>query len=263
MTDRSLIFDIGMHEGQDSEFYLKKGFKVVGVEADAELCSQAASRFADAVRDERLVIVNTAVAATVGELTFYRCPERTEWSTIEPTKAPRGYALDAVTVTSTTLEALMARFGTPYFVKIDIEGADMAAIQGLPREGELPRFISVEVDSGGVNMVRKQVRSLTDMGYSQFAISPQLDVPKRRAPRPPREGADVEHRFETGSSGLFGEELPARWMGPEEIVEAFRPIVLRYCLTGGDSLVRSRTLRRVLKRVGFRAGWHDLHARRS
>ena len=47
-----------MHEGQDSEFYLKKGFKVVGVEADAELCSQAASRFADAVRDERLVIVN-------------------------------------------------------------------------------------------------------------------------------------------------------------------------------------------------------------
>ena len=33
----SIIFDIGMHCGEDTDFYLKKGFTVVGVEANPEL----------------------------------------------------------------------------------------------------------------------------------------------------------------------------------------------------------------------------------
>ena len=39
--DRNLIFDIGMHIGQDTEFYLKKGFRVVAIEADPTLAEAA------------------------------------------------------------------------------------------------------------------------------------------------------------------------------------------------------------------------------
>ena len=39
--DANLIFDLGMHRGEDTELYLKKGFRVVAVDADAELCEQA------------------------------------------------------------------------------------------------------------------------------------------------------------------------------------------------------------------------------
>ena len=38
MVDRSLIFDVGCNDGQDSDFYLKKGFRVVAVEANPALC---------------------------------------------------------------------------------------------------------------------------------------------------------------------------------------------------------------------------------
>jgi hypothetical protein len=31
--ERDLIYDIGLHKGEDSEFYLKKGFRVVAIEA--------------------------------------------------------------------------------------------------------------------------------------------------------------------------------------------------------------------------------------
>ena len=34
---KDLIFDIGMHKGEDAEFYLRKGFRVVAFEADADL----------------------------------------------------------------------------------------------------------------------------------------------------------------------------------------------------------------------------------
>ena len=33
VLNNDLIFDIGFHTGLDSEFYLRKGFRVVGVEA--------------------------------------------------------------------------------------------------------------------------------------------------------------------------------------------------------------------------------------
>ncbi len=32
-----LIYDVGMHKGEDADYYLKKGFRVIGFEAIPEL----------------------------------------------------------------------------------------------------------------------------------------------------------------------------------------------------------------------------------
>ena len=42
---KDLIFDIGMHKGEDTEFYLKKGFRVVAIEADPDLANLCRKRF--------------------------------------------------------------------------------------------------------------------------------------------------------------------------------------------------------------------------
>ena len=34
MTSNNLIFDVGLHTGQDTAFYLKKGFRVIAIEAN-------------------------------------------------------------------------------------------------------------------------------------------------------------------------------------------------------------------------------------
>ena len=34
---KDLIYDVGFHRGEDTEFYLAKGFKVVAIEAHPEL----------------------------------------------------------------------------------------------------------------------------------------------------------------------------------------------------------------------------------
>ncbi len=41
----NLIFDIGMHKGEDSEYYLKKGFDVVAFEAHPGLISETKNHF--------------------------------------------------------------------------------------------------------------------------------------------------------------------------------------------------------------------------
>ena len=55
MVDRSLIFDVGCNDGQDSDFYLKKGFRVVAVEANPALCEGLRRRFAQEIAEGRFI----------------------------------------------------------------------------------------------------------------------------------------------------------------------------------------------------------------
>ena len=76
-----------------------------------------------------------------------------------------------------------------------------------------------------------------------------------------KEGVAAAHVFEMHASGLFGEETPGRWLTAEQAIDAYRPVFLRYALTGDDPFVRSRLVRLGLKAFGFRYGWYDTHAR--
>jgi hypothetical protein len=44
-----LIYDLGMNNGDDTDYYLKRGFEVVAVEANPALCQVARDRFAEAI----------------------------------------------------------------------------------------------------------------------------------------------------------------------------------------------------------------------
>ena len=64
-----LIFDVGAHEGEDSAFYLSRGFDVVAVEANPILVEKLLDRFRDEISAGRftLAIVNK-MRARQGEL---------------------------------------------------------------------------------------------------------------------------------------------------------------------------------------------------
>ncbi|HRP12604.1 MAG TPA: hypothetical protein PLK37_16385 [Terricaulis sp.] len=67
----NLIFDIGMHVGQDSDFYLRKGFNVVAVEANPLLAAAGEKRFAQALRERRLTLLNIGVGEQRGRAEFH------------------------------------------------------------------------------------------------------------------------------------------------------------------------------------------------
>ena len=63
-----LIYDVGAHQGEDTDFYLRKGFRVVAVEADPVLAARLRENFATAIDCGQLVVVEAAVAdALFGE----------------------------------------------------------------------------------------------------------------------------------------------------------------------------------------------------
>ena len=80
-----LIFDVGLHKGEDTDFYLKKGFKVVAFEADPDLVAHCRDRFEQPIADHRLRIIEGAVAPeAAGErIAFYKNLQKSEWGTID------------------------------------------------------------------------------------------------------------------------------------------------------------------------------------
>jgi FkbM family methyltransferase len=62
-----LIFDIGASGGNDTAFYLTKGFDVIAVEADPVASDALCSRFREFIAQGRLIVCNRAAAEFPGE----------------------------------------------------------------------------------------------------------------------------------------------------------------------------------------------------
>ena len=94
-----LVFDVGLHKGEDTEFYLEKGFRVVAFEADPDLAAHCRERFAAQLREGRLVIVEGAIVATTPGIdaprtvTFYKNLDKSVWGTTQAAWADRNARL--------------------------------------------------------------------------------------------------------------------------------------------------------------------------
>jgi FkbM family methyltransferase len=284
-----LIFDLGMHKGEDSEFYLRKGFSVIAVEADPRLALNASRRLDHYVKSGQLKILNKAISHEVGPVPFYACETHSIWGTIDKKWADRNVRLGArvqeITVEGIEFFTLLKKYGSPYYLKIDVEGADLFCLQSLLKQSERPKFISLESSKTSFDEVEAEFSLFVQLGYTKFKIIPQHRIAEQKLPNPPLEGIYLEHEFRTGCSGAFGLELPGEWLSREQALKQYRKIHRLYRLTGDGGLLTSprfvqyslnkgRTrpksaigvlVRKVIKPVFGHlgldtGGWYDTHA---
>ena len=206
-----LIIDLGANDGTDTFFYLKKGFNVVAVEANPVLCARLERLFARFIREDRLRVINGGVVdiASRGPLDFYVNHKRSEWSSfIREVGGREGTAFSVIQVPTISVAEIFRQFGTPYYLKIDIEGFDESIVKALARLPFRPRFVSVEEAGFGI------IDSLHAIGATGFKLISQT---RHTSIRPPaKEGRDCFHSFLSGSSGPFGEETPGKWRPYDE-----------------------------------------------
>lgn len=268
-----LIFDIGMHVGNDTDYYLKKGFRVIAVEANHDLAEQCRERFGDAIAAGRLIIEEGAicgedVAAASGSVTFYVNRNNSQWSTVSSEVADINRARGArdvreIEVRVLSCAELFARHGTPHYVKIDIEGADDICLGAIAALKCKPRFISMESDKVSYDKVCEELRELSDAGYRRFAIVQQAWIKRQSIETRSRDGAPLRYAFKRASSGAFGEDLPEEsWISLAEAERRYRRIFREYRLFGDRRHRHVRLLGTALGRLRGTPlpGWYDTHA---
>ena len=285
-----LIYDVGLHKGEDAEFYLRKGFRVVAFEANPDLRASCKGRLKEYVDNGQLTIIEGAIVdldvkmAGNKKVRFYKS-DISDWGTVSSDWAERnarlGTSSSVIEVDTINFADAIREHGVPYFMKIDIEGCDTVCISALSGFRERPTYISIESDKTSFGNIEREIDLFTKLGYTSFKAVEQSNIPRSQSPPyPPREGKYVAQRFEWGSSGLFGSELEGNWKSRSEILRQYRFIRLGYFLVGDDGIMlvkwRFRGFR-LLNQVtrlfvgiilglfthGKVPGWYDTHARHS
>lgn len=238
------IYDIGANDGSDTAFYLAKGFRVVAVEADPELCAALRGRFGDEIETDRLRIVNVGVSDEKGTATFYK-NAYSDWSSfMRASKATSELSHVEMTLPLAPLSDIIAENGAPYYIKLDIEGFELQAVCSLAAGDLLPLYLSVEINSTWAQIADR----LVDLGFDGFQLVRQGRDHLSPPPDPSREGATHVVRFTNRHSGCFGRDLPDEWVDRAAL----------------DPLMERTMAERAARRArGEPPGWHDLHARRG
>ncbi len=267
LVERDLVFDVGMHKGEDTAYYLAKGYRVVGFEADPELAAACAARFAG---EGRLSIVEGAItASSEPSVRFFRHPNSV-WGTVDAGRAEgnlHGGESQPIEVPSIDFAAVLRETGTPAFVKIDIEGAGLHCLEALGERPERPDFVSIEASHGSWPDLQRELSLLDRLGYSRFAVIQQATIPSTEIETRALDGAPLRYRFEPDSSGPFGPDLP-EWLSREQAERRYRRInrVQRAVRRPEELLRRSQLGKGIrgqaIRLLGPMPGWYDTHAAR-
>ena len=213
--DSRMIFDLGMNAGEDSAFYVKRGYRVVALEANPALCEKVRRRFQKEIDDKRLHLLNAAIADRAGCTKFFVNLDNDHWSSLDAGWAGRDASkFEETTVECVTLDDLFGKFGIPYYVKIDVEGTDRIVLEQLRGHDVLPLFVSVEDCRLGFDYMQ----IMASCGYNAFKLLDQSSVPQMM-------DAVTGHVFVSGSSGPFGDDLPGSWLAHGEMIKHYSQIV--------------------------------------
>lgn len=141
-----LVFDVGANQGNKAAAFLALRARVIAVEPNTACVDYMKTRFRAAIATGHIQIEPVAIASQHGELSF------TVFDSISAmTSGSTQFVKYAKTIGCTedrvirakavTLNDLVARYGVPHFIKIDVEGMDADVLKGLVRR---PRFLSFE-----------------------------------------------------------------------------------------------------------------------
>jgi FkbM family methyltransferase len=222
------VFDVGMNNGDDSAHYLSKGFKVIAVEANPILVQRARLRFQAEITSGQMVIEPLGICEHPGRAPFWINEERDVFSSFDRIRASRGGThCRSVDVECVTFDMLLKKHGVPYYLKLDVEGAEPHCLTSLRSFG-LPKYVSVEAESLGYLLL------LWQLGYRQFKVVDQMrhnsrfpdftndDAFSRLAKRICSYVDRLKNRastvaFPRGCSGPFGEDTTGSWQTLEEV----------------------------------------------
>jgi len=275
--DKTLIFDVGMHKGEDTNYYLKKGFRVIGFEADPDLVKHCKYRFSKEIENRKLTIVEGAIVdlhhgEAVGQtVKFYKNKENTEWGTVNVDYANRNEMLgthnEIIEVNAIDFTESLMQFGIPYYLKIDIEGLDTICLKSLFNFVQKPSYISIEDQKVTFDILLEEINLFEQLGFTKYQAVQQQFIRFHSSPNHSMEGISIAYRFQQGSSGPFGEDLPGKWKDKNQIIEEFKYIYQQYILFGDSSkwnrFGAGRFFLRAIARIFRRPmpGWYDIHAK--
>lgn len=276
---KDLIYDVGMHKGEDTNYYLKKGFNVIGFEADPFLVEFCRKRFKREIETGKLIIIEGAIIdfndniKKHDKIKFFRNTGITVWGTVVQNWAVRneksGTTNEIIEVPAIDFSKCLKQYGIPYYLKIDIEGMDTICLKSLLAFQEKPNYISIESEKVNFKKLKGEFDLFYKNGYDKFQLINQAIITTFKESKYDSEGVFVNFNFEKGSSGPFGRDLSGEWISSKNALRKYKWIFYGYTFFGDKSKIIKYRITSLFLRITKRLfkkhipGWYDTHAKHS
>lgn len=169
-----LVFDIGAHVGDRAGSFRRLGARVVAVEPQP-LCVRALRALYG--HDDGVSVVEAACGARRGSVELHVNSANPTVSTVSAhfmraADGADGWAHEVwdatIRVRSLTLDALIAAYGEPAFIKIDVEGFEDAVLAGLSRP---PPALSFEFTTIERALADRCLDRVVALGFTGFNVA--------------------------------------------------------------------------------------------
>ncbi len=207
-----VIYDFGANRGGNLGYYLKKADLVVAVEANLDLCTRLRHRFESFILNKSLCVEHALLSGTVNaSVPFFIHSVHDHLSQLDR-PAPDELDLFVETRLATVKpSSIIEKYGSPYYVKIDLENSDSIVSRSILVDGITPDFISVEAHSSDIFSI---LRCLG--GYNAFKIVAGEDVYRGKYGNisiVEKQGSTSCFSFPRTSAGPFGDDdIPGPWI---------------------------------------------------
>jgi len=183
-----LFFDIGANDGHKTQAFLRVAEKVICCEPDMENFTLLQSRFRR--KKGRVVIENKALSDKEGTAIMHTHHPGSAFNTLSSKWAGVLEAdnmkrwnesikfKETQTITTTTLDQLIAQYGLPDFIKIDVEGFEETVLKGLSQAVPCLSFESLLPDYGSeLQNCIARIDSLDPLATYNIALDEKLIFP--------------------------------------------------------------------------------------
>lgn len=221
--DGSVIYDFGANIGATLPYYFHKANRVIAVEANPLLCDRLEKKYAREIGLGRLHVVRAAITNDQGreegaQVKFWLHKKHNVLSQFQRPELEKLQQFESIDVQARTAASIVEEFGSPVYIKVDVEGYDAEILKNLFQHSITPQYLSAEAHTPHVfELMREE-------GYEGFKLmlGKMISVEYGATVYRDAEGQMRTHRFTNSSAGPYGEDVKGDWMSAKK----FEPLLL-------------------------------------
>jgi FkbM family methyltransferase len=206
-----VVFDVGANQGEYAECFAREGGRVIAIEPNVAHRTrlEALAKFlpitpAYVAISDRPGVATLNISSTSGYSTL--ADTNSAWMAESPDYATAEW-IGSAEVRTVTLDDVAAQYGQASFVKIDIEGHELAALRGMSFR---PRYLSFEYSVHRKELGLACIEHLNARGY-RFRPIDGRDFRFSNPDWMLGEEASAWLRARTIAKGEYGDLFACRW----------------------------------------------------